>query len=353
MTVSRRRLLSTAAAAPLALPFVRTARAAKPSVTLAAYQGIFQDNYQPAVVDGFLKAHPDIDVFYYPITNSAQALGLLRAQKAQPQIDVAMMDVTVAKTATTEGLLETIAPGSLPVLAELTPKAFIPGVAGPAVLYDNLVLLYSPDRVKPAPTSWKALWDKAYDRQIAITAAPDIIGLAFTLVANKVFGGGDYRTSLDSGLTAISELAPRVLTWDPKPDAYSFIIDGNASLAVGWNARGQTYASQSNGRLGVAIPEEGSLFQINTINLVKNAPAGEAARTFLAYTLSAPAQKAFTERMYYGPVNTHAAIDPAALARTAATPERMAKMLDVDWMAVAGMREAVTQEWRRRILRMR
>ena len=349
MPASRRLLLS----APLAMPFIRTAHAAPRTVTFAAYAGIFQENYEPVVVDAFRRAYPDINVFYYPITNSAQTLGMLRAQRALPQIDVAMMDVTVAKTATDEGLLEPIPRDSLPVLAELTPKAFIDGVAGPAVLYDNLVLLYGPNQVKTEPTSWKVLWDGAFTREIAITAAPDIIGLAFTLVANRVFGGGDYRQSLDAGITAISEMAPRVLTWDPKPDAYTFIIEGSAALGVGWNARGQTYALQSNGRLVAAIPDEGSLFQVNTINLVKGSQQSDEALKFLAYTLSAEAQKAFTERMFYGPVNTHAEIDPKALARTASTPARLAKMMEVDWLVVAKMREAVTDQWRRRILRLR
>jgi putative spermidine/putrescine transport system substrate-binding protein len=140
MPSTRRRLLAVPLAIPLAMPFIRPARAAR-SITFAAYSGIFQENYEPAVVDAFRKAHPDIEVIYYPITNSAQSLGLLRAQKAAPQIDVCMMDVSVTKTGTDEGLFEPLGPGALPVFAELTPKAFIPGVAGPAVLYDNFVLL--------------------------------------------------------------------------------------------------------------------------------------------------------------------------------------------------------------------
>jgi putative spermidine/putrescine transport system substrate-binding protein len=205
--------------------------------------------------------------------------------------------------------------------------------------------------VKTPPTSWKTLWDEAYDGKVAIPAAPDIVGISFTLIANAINGGGDYHQSVEAGIAAISQLAPRVLTWDPKPDAYTFLIEGTAALAVGWNARGQTYAKQSGGKLGVAIPDEGSLFQINTINLVKGSREPDAAKAFLAYTLGAEAQKAFTERMFYGPVNTTAQISPEALAHTAATPERLAKMLDVDWIAVSKLRDSITDQWRRRILR--
>ncbi len=42
---------------------------------------------------------------------------------------------------------------------------------------------------------------------------------------------------------------------------------------------------------------------------------------FANYALSREAQKAFTERMFYAPTNIKAEIAPAALARTASSPE--------------------------------
>ncbi len=345
--LSRRVVLASG----LAAPFVRPARAAEGSVTLAAYSGIFEENYRATVVEPFMKANPGIKVTYYSMGNSAQTLGLLRAQKAAPQIDVVMFDVSVAKAATDEGLLDSIE--GMPVLAELSPRAFTPGVAGAAVTFDNLVLLYSPQRVTPPPTSWKVLWDKKYADQIAVAGAPDIVGIGFTLIANKVFGGGDYRSSTEAGIAALAQMAPGVLSWDPRPDAYSFIINGTAALGVGWNARGQLYSAQSEGRLAVALPDEGSLFQVNVMAPVKGIKQTDAAKTFIAYALGATAQKAFTERMFYAPVNTHAQISQEAMNRTAATPERMSRMLDVDWLEVARIRDGITEQWRRRVLTKR
>ena len=57
--------------------------------------------------------------------------------------------------------------------------------------------------------------------------------------------------------------------------------------------------------------------------------------------------------MFYAPVNTKADISPAAVARTAATPERLARMLDIDWLEVAKIRDGITEQWRRRILTKR
>lgn len=350
MILTRRRILAASAAAPLAMPFV--ARAQQASITIAAYAGIFQDNYEPAVVEPFRRANPGIKVTYFSMGNSAQALGQLRAQKANPQVDCVMMDVSVAKAASDEGLFEQVDAKSVPALADLSPRAFTPGVHAPAVTFDNLVLLYSPERVKPAPTSWKVFWDPKYKDQIAINGVPDIVGLGFLMMANKTFGGEDYR-KLDKGFEAVANMAPNVLSWDPKPDAYSFITNGTASLGVGWNARGQLYSAQSGGKLAAVLPEEGALFQINVLGLVKGSKQPDAARAFMNHALGAEAQAAFTERMFYAPTNAKAKVSEAALAKTAASPERMAMMLPVDWLEVAKFRESVTEQWRRRVLTRR
>ena len=350
MILTRRAILAASAAAPLAMPYV--ARAQQASITIAAYAGIFQDNYEPAVVEPFRRANPGIKVTYFSMGNSAQALGQLRAQKANPQVECVMMDVSVAKAASDEGLFEEVDAKSVPSVADLSPRAFTPGVHAPAVTFDNLVMLYSPQKATPAPTSWKAFWEPKYKDQIAIPGVPDIVGLGFLMMANKTFGGTDYR-ELEKGFEAVTKLAPNVLTWEPKPDPYTMITNGTATLGVGWNARGQIYSAQSEGKMAALLPSEGSLFQINVLGLVKGAKQPEAARAFMNHALGAEAQAAFTERMFYAPTNMKAKVSEAALAKTAASPERMAQMLPVDWLEVAKFRESVSQQWRRRVLAAR
>ncbi len=126
-----------------------------------------------------------------------------------------------------------------------------------------------------------------------------------------------------------------------------------AALGVGWNARGQLYSAQSEGRMAAVLPSEGSLFQINVLGLVRGAKQPDAARAFMNHALGAEAQAAFTERMFYAPTNTKARVSAAALAKTAASPARMAQMLPVDWLEVAKFRESVSQQGRRRVLAAR
>ena len=125
-------------------------------------------------------------------------------------------------------------------------------------------------------------------------------------------------------------------------------MPGQAALGVGWNARAQVNSDLSGGKLRAVLPSEGSVFQINTINLVKGAPQAEAAKKFINYALGTEAQKTFTETMFYAPTNAKAQIAASAIDRTAAS--RMDRMIPVDWLGIAKVRDQLTEQWRRNVI---
>jgi putative spermidine/putrescine transport system substrate-binding protein len=348
MRLHRRALIAGFATALAVLPAHAQDTSVSGTVTLAAYSGIFQDNYQKAVVEPFMKKFPNVKVTFYPFPNSAQMLGALRAQKGSPQFDVALLDVSIAKVGTDEDLFAPLDPKAIPNIADLYDLATAPGVHGRAVTFDHLTLIYNTKAIPQAPTSWNALWDKSLSGKVAIQGIPDIQGIALTIMANKIAGGGDPAAGLDKGIARMVELAPLVQTWEPKPDVYTPIINGTAAIGIGWNARSQFYHDESKGVLGAVLPKEGSVFQINVLNLVKGSPNQKAAETFINYALGPEAQKSFTETMFYAPTNKKAEISKAALDRTAAG--FMANMVAVDWIAMAKARDKLTEQWRRQVL---
>lgn len=348
MNRSTRRSAAAAVLTALSLSVCAVARCE--TVVLAGYPGIFQENFVKAVVTPFMQTHPGITVEFHGMPNSAQILGTLRAQAGAAQIDVVIMDVSVAKAASAEGLLAAMDETVTQQLPDLYPQARVAGVNAAGLTFDNLVLLYNTDKVKPAPSSWNALWDARYAKQVSIPAVPDIQGTALTIIADKMAGGTDYVKSVDAGIARLGKLAPNVQTWDPRPDSYQPISGGTAAIGIGWNARAQVYADLSAGKLGVVLPQEGSVFQINVIGLVKDGPAGRSARKFIDYALGAQAQAAFATQMFYAPTNTKAAalIARSVMDRTAAAA--MDRMIAVDWLEVARIRAAITEQWRRRVI---
>jgi putative spermidine/putrescine transport system substrate-binding protein len=351
------RWLSAALAALFAFSAAPEARAQAPNtavsgtITLVAYAGVFQDNYTQTVIEPFQRHFPNVRVNYFPGGTSAQMLGTVRGQRTDPQTDVVIMDASIARSANTENLFERLTPAEVPSLAELHPEALEAAGAGfgPAVTYDHLVVVYDTQRVTPAPTSLRFLWNPALRGQIGLSAPPNIQGLALTIMVAKM-EGADYRQTIDPAIARLRELAPSVQTFDPNPEGYVLILNGVLSVATGWNARAQLFHTQSQGRIGVLLPSEGSVFQINTINLTRGSRNRAAALAFINYALGQEAQKAFTERMFYAPTNARAQIAPEALARTAAAPENRARMIPVDWSWVAGVRDQWNNRWRREIV---
>ena len=189
MSVTRRRLGVIAAGGALPQPFVRRA-AASVRLSIAAPGGVFQQVFQAAVIDPFRRLRPEIGVNYYPTSNAAQILGLLRQHQRAPQFDAVVLSPRIGAQATAAALLEPLRPETMPVLGELVPAALMDGLAGAALMIDSLAIAHVPDATPRAITSWRILWDPGAVSRIAVPAPPDPVGIGLTLVAAALFARG-------------------------------------------------------------------------------------------------------------------------------------------------------------------
>jgi len=327
---------------------VSSAAQAEQSLTVMAFSGIFQERYLKAVVEPFEKENPGVKINYFGLPASGQMLGTLRAQKASPQADVTIMDVAVSKAGSDEGIFVKLDEASIPNIAELRPEARVPDVAGVGVTFDNFDIVYNPSLVKTPPTSLKDLASPDLKGKVAFTGMPDIIGLSAIMVMDHADNGPGLAGRFDKGVQAMGEIAKNVQTWEPQPEIYPVVISGQVAVGLGWNARAQINAKLSDGKLVAVIPAEGTVFQMNTINLVANGPSSELAKKFINYSLSAETQKRFTESMFYAPTNSKVQVDPDTASRTALS--KMDKVVKVDWLEMAKNRDTMMDQWRRRVL---
>lgn len=341
----RRQAALGAAAAGALVAVPRPSRAAR-GITIAGLGDWFQARFDPIVLAPFRKAHPDIDVFYYPTGNSFQTLALLRTERLYPSVDVVLLESSVAMRATAEGLLDRL---DLPVLKDLDPAAVLAKSAGPVMAWDSLALGFNPGLVPAPPRAWRALWNTAYAR-IALQTPPDPAALALIQVAGTLFGGSGDQQALDIGLTALAPLARRVTVWDPNPDIYTVIAFGDAAIGPGWNARAQDQAARTPGRFAAVLPDEGSPVLSLTVNVVKGIGRVDAARTLAGWLVGPEAQRLLAETMAFAPVNPNADIPAATLARVGGTSEMTARRMPMDWATITAIRDQITAEWRRRTL---
>jgi putative spermidine/putrescine transport system substrate-binding protein len=331
-----------------ALAFLTSAAHADPVRLMGYSDAAFQDTYSNEVIKPFNgKGGPQVQ--FVGANTSATMLGQLRTQKNDPQLDVVIMDTTTAAIACAEGLIEPITEALLPVLKDLDPQAQkAGGECGPGVTFDHLIVAYDSKLVTPAPTSLDVLWDKRWSGKVAVYAPPNILGLALSAILANA-DTGNWKNA-DGAFKKLQALAPSVQTFDPQPDSYTLVLNGTVALATGWNARAQLNHNRSEGRLGVMLPSQGTVFQINTINVVKGSRNRDAAFAVVNYALGAEAQKAFTEKSFYAPTNRQAVISKEVAARTAVAPENISRVIPLEWSEMIKLRDAWNQRWRREVI---
>ncbi|MFE2492836.1 ABC transporter substrate-binding protein [Streptomyces scopuliridis] len=301
----------------------------KQTITFMGFYGTFQDAFTKTVIKPFEKANPDITVTYVPIQNSSEVLAKLRASTARPVADVALMDSSVAPTANKEKLFAPLDASKVPNLGRLVDSAKSKDGHGPAVTFDSLSILYNSKNVKKAPTSWNDLWNAEYKDKLAMPIA-DTRGVALIIALEKILHA-DYKQDIDPAIDKLKTLSPAVQTWQPSPDVYTAIQSGDADVAVGWNARGQYYKDSSGGVVQPVLPKEGTVTQVNTINLVNNSAHTAAAQKFIDYAIGAEAQKAFDDEAFYAPVNKDVQLAAETKERTQASAEQRKNQIPVDW----------------------
>ena len=285
---------------------------------------------------------------YVDAPDGAAMLERLRAERAHPTDDVVVMDAATAATACAEGLVETLNARALPVIHELDLAAQDDGGAcGPGLASDMLVIAYDTRQVQDAPRSLRDLWEPRWRGKVAIPVPPDPRSLA--LIALLAYAETSDWRQAGAVFGELRALSPSLVAYDPAADGFARVADGEVAMAIAMNAGAQRAADRSHGRVGVVLPDEGTVASMQTINVVRGAPHREAALALVAAALSPPLQKAFCEAMYLAPANVRTVMDARVADRTAAAPFNRAREAPVNWPDLARMRDAWTERWRKEV----
>ncbi len=148
----------------------------------------------------------------------------------------------------------------------------------------------------------------------------------------------------------LKKIAQNVQTWNAMPDNYTMVINGDIDIGIGWNARAQDYKNKAPGKIDSITMQQGSILDMDTINLVEGSRNPDAALAFINYALSPEAQERFAKLMYYGPSNRNAKLPEDIAARTSSYPATLEKMLPVDWEYVASVQDQWSNLWRREVV---
>jgi putative spermidine/putrescine transport system substrate-binding protein len=336
--LSRRKLIALAGVAPLA--GTRQARAGKfdgRTIRVQFWGGSDGLVIRKYIVDPFVKETGARVVVEEG--NTSASIAKVRAQKADPQIDVIFLDDVGVFTLQREGVLDRLDLARMSNAADVFPGYVVADGYGIGIFNYITTLIYNSARGS-APTSWNDLWDPKFKGKVLSPSITDTQALLFTLMAARLGGG-----SLDD----LAPAWPKLQAF--RPQIYSFIENralnaealenGEAALAVDipYIDRGYEIAMTTD-------LKEGYFSITGSAAMVKGGKGDrEVAYAFINRALSPEAQAGLGRELWYGPTNPKTQLAPEVAPYMVHTPEQFRTAIQFDRLKLIDKRPEIVEKW--------
>lgn len=166
------------------------------------------------------------------------------------------------------------------------------------------VLLYNKDKVKPAPTSWSALYDTKYKGKITVPDNPIQIADAALYLSktNKALGITDpyelTKAQLDAAVALLKQQKPLVKKyWALASDQIDLFKNGDSTIGASWPYQTNTLKA-AKAPVADLIPKEGATGWADTWMLSAKSKHPNCAYLWMAW-VSTPLVQA-QQAVYFG-----------------------------------------------------
>jgi putative spermidine/putrescine transport system substrate-binding protein len=283
----------------------------------------------------------------YIAGNSTDTLAKLQAQRGSQQFDVAMMDDGPMAQAVALGLCAPIEGLDKSEFLSFVPfpggTAMGMGLVAAGLMYNKKVF---DERGWPAPTSWTDLKDPKFVGKVIVPPISNGYGLLTTVMLARIDGGGE--TNIEPGFTAMKQVAPNVLAFEPSPAKMTEMFQtGEALLAVWGTARFQAFAN-TGFPVDFVYPREGAPALLTGVCPVAKTQVSPKAQAFVRMLLSSKTQKIMADLAGYAPVRKGVEVANVGVMPVGAHSE---KVISVDWSVINPARGEWTRRWSREIER--
>ena len=315
-------------------------------LVIGTFGGSFADDTKTCHVEAFEKATGATAIL--TLGSSVDMAAKIRATANDPEIDVAYMDISIAKQIKAEGLLETLDFAGLDNHAAVAAQAFDPDNQFVNFMTAATVIAYNPEAMPEPPSSWNDLFDPQHAGKIALGDITGTSGMHFLIAVNRLKGGS--LDNQDAGFAAIKDLMPNVLMLYTQADQIVQLFERGEIVMAPWYPDRIGSAADKGVPVAVAYPQEGAVGIQPTVSVPKGSPNKELAMRYIDVLLSAEGQKCFAEKKYAGPVNTQVELSDKVKA-IVPFGESYDKLWYPDTDAIAKLRPAWTERWQREIAR--
>jgi putative spermidine/putrescine transport system substrate-binding protein len=319
-------------------------------LVVAAWGDPYEAGWRKSLIPAFERQHNAKIVWVQGF--SSQTLAKLRAQKDNPQVDVAMMDDGPHRQAVALGLVEKIDRGKLANARELYDIAFEPGdsgigfaVAAYGLYYDTKAFA---DNKWAPPTSWLDLYRPEFKGKVSIHNIANANGLYLLLALNKIAGGAD--DNVDRGFAKLKELVPAVVTFDKFGETPTLIQQGTTVIGT-WNLDRVVNLASTGVPVKFVGPKEGTWGHKEIVTLVKGRSNHDLAYKWVEMLLSAEEQANTAKYIGLGPLNRNTKLDPETAGKVLYGPDAIARLTIPNWEVVNAKRAEWTERWNKEIER--
>jgi putative spermidine/putrescine transport system substrate-binding protein len=341
--LSRRKLIALAGVAPLA--GTRQARAGQfdgRTIRVQFWGGSDGLVIRKYIVDPFVKETGARVVVEEG--NTSASIAKVRAQKADPQIDVIFLDDVGVFTLQREGVLDRLDLARMSNAADVFPGYVVADGYGIGIFNYITTLIYNSARGS-APTSWNDLWDPKFKGKVLSPSITDTQALLFTLMAARLGGG-----SLDD----LAPAWPKLQAF--RPQIYSFIENralnaealenGEAALAVDIPYYFKPYIDRGYKIAMTTDLKEGYFSITGSAAMVKGGKGDrEVAYAFINRALSPEAQAGLGRELWYGPTNPKTQLAPEVAPYMVHTPEQFRTAIQFDRLKLIDKRPEIVEKW--------
>ena len=270
-------------------------------------------------------------------------LAKIYAEKGNPSMDVAYINVNNAPQAIADGVAEA-ADQSLPVYNQLYDFAKQAGGYGAAIA--PIGIQYNKD-VFPEPPTWEEVISSEYAGKVAFPTWPSTGSDALLGIVGRMLGGDEHDT--DAIIAKLQELKPVPLVYTSNDELAQYMSQGIVVAAPNQSSYAQALNEQYD-NLGFVLPEDPcSILSMDTIVITEGCKNHDLALAYVQLALDAKTQIAFAEKSYFGPTNSTVTLTEEISAKVVDGDE-VDSLVSLDWDFINQVRKDLTETWNQQLI---
>lgn len=339
--LNRRGFLAGSGAAMAAASLPNHARAMSGDLVVSNWGGSWNDymyeSFEQAAFDG---TGVDLVKDLAPVSERKTRL-LAERRLPRSSVDLTWLSDSDAFEMQDQNVLEEIDYNRLSnagsIVDQLRTPYYVPAI------YGGVVVLYNPNTVSTAPTSFADMWNPEFKGRVGLYGQ-----IYFNYIyAAALVAGGDL-SNVEPAFEKLMELKetvqPRLY---PSHDALAAAFEnGEIDISANYSARAQLW-NAGGLPIDMAYPDEGAIAIAFGVGVPRKASNPDAAYAYLDAMLSPDGMASIARKTYYSVATTDASLTDEERAKLEFTEDQKAKLHFVDYAYAAENDNAWLDWWKK------